>query len=182
MIERVPAFTFEQTTMYGGAHSGAIISDDKLYRYALWRQWDASRPGCNFVLLNPSTADADNDDPTIIRLCARAKTAGFGSLAVTNAYAYRTKSPKELAKFARAGGDPVGPQNERALYAFGRNAKAVLIGWGTHVDEARPDRHKALLAFYSAAGIDVHDLGRNSDGTPKHPLYIAYNQRSAVGL
>lgn len=182
MIERAPAFTFEDTTTYGGAHSGAIISDDKRYRYALWRQWDASRPGCNFVLLNPSTADADHDDATIIRLSARAKAAGFGSLAVTNAYAFRATDPNFLKRFAKTGGDPVGPQNERALYAFGKSAKAVLIGWGAHIDDVVPDRHKWMLTFFREAGIDVHDLGRNSDGTPKHPLYISYNVRSAVGL
>ena len=182
MIDRAPAFMFDNATTYGGAHSGAIISDDKLYRYALWRQWDASKPGCNFVLLNPSTADADTDDATIIRLSARAKQAGFGSLAVTNAYAFRATSPVTLKTFARKGGDPIGPQNERALFAFARNAKAVLIGWGTHVDEVIPDRQRNLLSFFSAMGVDVYDLGRNNDGTPKHPLYIAYNVRSVIGL
>lgn len=47
--------------------TSAYFSKDRVYRYDLWRQWDASRGYAMFVGLNPSTADEDNDDPTVRR-------------------------------------------------------------------------------------------------------------------
>ncbi len=46
-------------------NSGALFSDDRVYRYALWRTWSPSQPSVMFIGLNPSTADESQDDPTI---------------------------------------------------------------------------------------------------------------------
>jgi len=53
---------------YGGMKKDAKLSDDKLYRYQLSRIWDEDKPTVLFIMLNPSTADADVDDPTIRRV------------------------------------------------------------------------------------------------------------------
>jgi hypothetical protein len=174
-------FQFDPNSL-GSPHSGAMISDCKLYRYALWRSWDTLLPMANFILLNPSTADHEIDDPTIVRLCARARQAKYGALVVTNAYAYRATKPDDLKRFARSGGDPIGPLNEKVLITFASKSKAVVIGWGTHVNEIVADRQAMILALLRASGIDCYDLGTNSDGTPKHPLYIPYSKVSAAGL
>lgn len=167
---------------FGSPHSGAIISDCKLYRYALWRSWDLTLPMANFILLNPSTADAEHDDPTIVRLATRAKQAKYGALVVTNAYAFRATKPDDLKSFARGGGDPIGPQNERALVTFASQSKAVVLGWGTHVDEVIAERQSAIYALLRAAGVTWHTLGLNADGSPKHPLYVAYSKRTTAGV
>lgn len=87
--------------------SDAVISDDGLYRYLLERHWDDTTSSCTFVMLNPSTADALVDDPTIRRCVGFAKSFGCGSLRVVNLYAYRATKPAELWTVD----DPVGPAN-----------------------------------------------------------------------
>ena len=58
--------------------SGAIISACGQYRYHLWRRWDELLPTMVWVMLNPSTADATEDDPTIRRCIGFAKREGCG--------------------------------------------------------------------------------------------------------
>ena len=181
MIKTPFQFQFDAPT-FGTPHCGAIMSDDKLYRYALWRMWDASLPVANFVLLNPSTADDEIDDPTIVRLCRRAKQAKYGAVSVTNAYAYRATKPDVLKRFARDGGNPMGPLNDRAIIAFASTSRAVVLGWGRHIDEVVPDRQATIYALLRAAGVTWHTLGLNSDGTPKHPLYVPYSIVTPQGV
>ncbi|WP_244222910.1 DUF1643 domain-containing protein [Cupriavidus lacunae] len=52
--------------------AGAILSDCEQYRYRLWREWGRSSPGLGFIMLNPSTADHQVNDPTITRCLQRA--------------------------------------------------------------------------------------------------------------
>jgi hypothetical protein len=85
---------------------GAEFSDCGTYRYALWRTWNALQPGVLFVGLNPSTADATTDDPTIRRCIGFAKRWGYGGITMANVFAYRATDPREmtvLAPSARSG-------------------------------------------------------------------------------
>jgi hypothetical protein len=67
----------------------AVISNCRQYRYLLRRTRDAVKPRARYVMLNPSTADADIDDATI-RSCIRlAKGLGYGSFEVVNLFASR---------------------------------------------------------------------------------------------
>ena len=43
----------------------AVISDCGLYRYKLSRHWEQGLQRLVFIGLNPSTADAIEDDPTV---------------------------------------------------------------------------------------------------------------------
>ena len=81
------------------------------YRYALERRWDHMRPYLVMVMLNPSTADAVRDDPTIRRCVGFAKKARAGGLLVLNLFAYRATDPRELREAA----DPVGPENDEII-------------------------------------------------------------------
>ena len=76
----------------------AEISPCGLYRYSLTRKWEAWKGTVNFIMLNPSTADAQEDDPTIRRCIGFAKAWGYGGIVVTNLFAYRATNPKELKK------------------------------------------------------------------------------------
>lgn len=95
----------------------AVFSDDDeaLYRYRLSRWWDASKPSCTFVMLNPSTAEADpeTDDPTVQKCRRYAARWGYGSLEVVNVFAWRSTDPLVLPKLK----DPIGPENDRAIEA-----------------------------------------------------------------
>ena len=92
---------------------GAELSGCGRYRYKLWRIWDPDLPPILFVMLNPSTADANSDDRTIRRCVAFAKRDGFGRLLVGNLFAYRTPYPRVLRKAE----EPVGDGNDVALVA-----------------------------------------------------------------
>lgn len=176
------SFAFKFDPSIFGAHRGASFSDCKRYRYLLWRAWDVKGPMANFIMLNPSTADDENDDPTITRISARAKAAGFGSLMVTNAYAFRATEPVVLKKLARAGGDPIGPLNDAAVMTMATRSAGVVVGWGAHIDQVVPGRQQLLFDLLRGAGVKYHALGWNAAGTPKHPLYVGYDIKSEIGL
>jgi hypothetical protein len=128
------------------------------YRYSLNRVWDLALPMITFVLLNPSTADAVQLDPTLRRCVGFAKREGYGGMVILNLYAFRTKDPKVVL----AAVDPVGPDNDRVLADV---TGTVVAGWGTNADPARVTQALALLPR-------LHALGVTKDGHPRHPLYV----------
>lgn len=128
------------------------------YRYTLTRTWDPALPMITFVLLNPSTADEVQLDPTLRRCVGFAKREGYGGMVILNLYAFRTKDPKVMM----AATDPVGPDTDRVLADV---TGTVVAGWGTNADPARVARALALLP-------QLHALGVTKDGHPRHPLYV----------
>jgi hypothetical protein len=149
--------------------TGAWISADGLYRYRLWRIWDGSIPQMVFVMLNPSTADATTDDPTIRRCIGFAKRENCGGIEVVNLYALRATKPVHLLDHP----DPEGPGNcmawAEALYD--RPQPVVVAAWGANSDLAGLPESKALRG----ASQTWHCLGTTKDGAPRHPLYLKGN-------
>jgi hypothetical protein len=128
------------------------------YRYRLTRVWDPTLPAITFVLLNPSTADAEHLDPTLRRCVGFATRDGFGGMVILNLYAFRSTSPKVM----RAAADPVGPDNDRVLASA---TGVVVAGWGVNADAARVADAVALLPPLQALGVTKR-------GHPRHPLYV----------
>jgi hypothetical protein len=145
----------------------AEISECGLYRYALYRRWDEGET-LNFLMLNPSTADAMQDDPTISRCIIRAKNLGFGALSVTNLFAYRSTDPKQLKRVS----DPVGPLNDERILETARRAGMVLCAWGK--DGMLLGRAFKVKQVLRREGIVLHALKIGKDGAPWHPLYLPY--------
>jgi len=143
----------------------AEIADDGLYRYVLGRQWDESLPECVFIMLNPSTADGTDDDPTIRRCTAFAKSLGYGSLLVGNLYAFRATDPRDLVKATEPTG---GAANDAVLTELLGRGEVVIAGWGTH---AKADRVAEVLRLPGADRITLLDVTKA--GAPRHPLYIS---------
>jgi hypothetical protein len=128
------------------------------YRYSLTRVWDPALATITFVLLNPSTADAVQLDPTLRRCVGFAEREGCGGMVILNLYAFRTKDPKVMM----AATDPVGPDNDRMLADV---TGTVVAGWGTNAGPARVARALRLLPRLNALGV-------TKDGHPRHPLYV----------
>lgn len=155
---------------------GADISSCELYRYSLWRRWDRSKPAVLFVMLNPSTADAEQDDPTIRRCIGFAQRWGAGGVRVCNLYAYRTAYPKVLREAAGAGIDPVGlltgmqNKNDLAIASMACDAGRIIAAWGAWPGPypMRVWRVNEILRRYG----DVEALALTKDGSPRHPLYV----------
>lgn len=148
--------------------SGARFSPCEKYRYALWRRWN-NRPYAMFLMLNPSTANEIDNDPTVERCQRRAARMGCGGLWVANIFAYRSTDPAALYSTP----DPVGPENDQAILDAARNAGIVICGWGTHGNHL--DRGKKVLSLLRDAVVKAHYLQLNADGTPRHPLYVGYD-------
>lgn len=143
-----------------------MFSPDERYRFSLQRLWHEQRPMLNIIGLNPSTADATRDDPTIRRCLTLARRLGCGELVVTNLFAFRATSPADM----RAQADPVGPNNDMVIEAWAEVAKYVVVAWGTH--GAFRDRHAEVTRMVQRIRPEVFCLGRTKDGYPRHPLYL----------
>ena len=146
---------------------GAVLSDDGAYRYSLTRWWSAAGV-VRWIMLNPSTADAEVDDPTIRRCIGFARAWGYGSIQVVNLFALRATDPRELTRHP----DPVGPDND--LWLIGRDQLTVptitVCAWGAHPMAAR--RVDAVLELLGRYRQIPHVLGLTKDNQPRHPLYL----------
>lgn len=182
-----------------------IFSPCRRYRYTLWREWGElifledphldyhlgrSDQYVQFIGLNPSTADETQDDPTVRRCIDFAKRWGFGALCMTNAFAWRDTDPKAMKQADWPEGEmrpsvhPLASVWDMDVKTFidwniyfllksARGAGLVVAAWGTHGKHVA--RHWTLISELERVGIDLHCLGVNADGTPKHPLYLAKN-------
>lgn len=155
----------------GDVTSSAIISDCGKYRYTLSRIWDEAGTRCLFVMLNPSTADASVDDPTIRKCIKFAKAWGHGSLSVVNLFAWRATDPKEIRKV----NSPVGPENDATIATIAALSNFIVCAWGN--DGIYGNRDSAVIEILKRIGKPLHCLKINtapskSFGSPGHPLYI----------
>ncbi|HXM82965.1 MAG TPA: DUF1643 domain-containing protein [Burkholderiales bacterium] len=147
--------------------SGAAFSRCRRWRYLLWRCWDERAPIANFLMLNPSTADEAQLDPSCTRARNYAERWGFGSLLITNIFAWRATDPEEM----KAARDPVGRGNDAAILRAAREADVVVCAWGNHgAHLGRAERVRALLR---KENIALHVLRMNGGGEPAHPLYLS---------
>ena len=140
---------------------GAVFDDSQAYRYALWRCWNPEAATVVFIMLNPSTADAASDDPTIRRCCGFAKAWGYGSVEIVNLFAFRATLPRDLRRSAQ----PVGNENDRYILEAVEAAAKIVVAWGNWLG-----RDRSLLSLL--ATTPLHCLGINQSGQPRHPLYV----------
>jgi hypothetical protein len=150
----------------------AIISPCGTYRYVLTRAGDtltAKRGKAMFLMLNPSTADATRDDPTIRRCRSFASSWRFNGITVVNLYALRSTEPAALWLHH----DPVGPDNDSYLYEMAVTHCRVVCGWGAN---AKDDRVAAVVNLLRDAGAQLTCLGITKNGAPRHPLYVRGDQ------
>lgn len=155
----------------GSKLSIAVFSINRKYRFYLSRVWDKLLPCLAYVMLNPSTADAFKNDPTVERCQRRAMSLGFGSYSVTNIFAYRSTQPNALTL---PNIEPIGEGNDEWItFAAGRSKK-VVVGWGNHGNfNSRSDN---VIALLDDAGHQLFCLDQNKGGCPTHPLYQPYDR------
>jgi len=118
-------------------------------------------------MLNPSTADAFQLDPTNRRCVGFAQTWGYGSMVTTNIFAFRSTNPDGL----RTAKDPVGPDNDEAILTAATSTDLVIAAWGTHGEFQ--GRGEAVRDMLTEAGVELHALKLTKAGHPGHPLYVA---------
>ena len=146
--------------------SSAGFSDDYIHRYWLRRRVGENHDRVLFVMLNPSTADLNADDPTIRRCKEFARSWGYGTLSVANIFAIRATDPRQL--YSSAHEVVGGPDNDRIIQQEAAFAKLVICAWGNHGSlDGRGALVKRLLDKY-----EPHVLGLTQRGHPRHPLYM----------
>lgn len=143
----------------------AILSPCGTYRYSLTRRWSSGNRVALFVMFNPSTADADTDDPTIRRCVAFARREGCDALEVVNCFAIRSPDPVLVRKWASQWIDIVGPGNREHVRRAVLRASLVVCAWGSHAVNTSP-------VPTIVAEADRWCLGTTKDGSPRHPLYV----------
>ena len=160
----MPLITDTASGEWGEA--SATFSADRVHRYLLTRTWDASLPSVNFLMLNPSTADAFQLDPTNRRCVGFAQAWGYGSMVTTNIFAYRSTNPAGL----RTAADAVGPENDDTILSAAKSADLVIAAWGTRGE--LQGRGTAVREMLGEADVALHALRLTKAGHPGHPLYV----------
>jgi hypothetical protein len=149
---------------------GAVFDESGMYRYSLWRAWHAGHPRVVFIMLNPSTADEQRNDPTIRRCIEFARAWQFGSVEAVNLFAYRTTDARELIRVD----DPVGEENDRFIEKAVEICATIVASWGTKGGLLGRDRQVLQLLTCKQ---NVYCLGVTKDGHPRHPLYVRGDTR-----
>jgi hypothetical protein len=151
----------------------AKFSADGRWRWWLTRVWDDSLPMAALIGMNPSTATATEDDPTIGKEIHFVREWGFGGLLKLNAYAYKATNPKDLWAARARGVDVVGEENTAGkMLALLRdfNVGKTVACWG----RLKTDRGWILRDALGYFGVQLDCFKKNADGSPAHPLYLPY--------
>lgn len=153
----------------------AIISPCERYRYRLERDIQSTGPVVLLVGVNPSTADATNNDPTIRKELGFGQRLGWRKIIKGNVFAYRATDVGELAHAP----DPIGPDNIEHLIAMVADADLIIPCWGNRLKIPSRLRHHldATAKFLRQADhplSPVRIFGLTQTGDPMHPLMLAY--------
>src|SRR5581483_1096528 len=143
----------------------AVFSADRAYRYRLSRAWGDGARVC-FVLLNPSTADETQDDPTIRRCIGYAKDWGFGGLEIVNLFALRSTDPRALYRHLEPEGRP---ENDEHILQAAHDSELVIVAWGSH---GSLNHRSSVVAPALKRVAPTFCLSVLKDGAPGHPLYL----------
>lgn len=153
---------------------GAILSDDGQYRYVLTREWGDCEIKCpvTFVMLNPSTASATENDATVRKCIGFAKRWGYDAIIIVNLFAYRSRFPHHLRDVS----DPVGHEAKKWLKWGLKRSTMIIPAWGRNGDKYPARVAKVMKQIEKHNGrAQVKCLGWTADGSPKHPLMPAYD-------
>ena len=146
-------------------HKGAILSSCKKHRLQLWREWDSNLPKVLFIMLNPSTADDQQDDPTLRRCIDFAKQWGFGGLYIGNLYSFRAADPKTLLKVSKFSHR----DNYKHLVTMANQCQLVVCAWGNYPVIKKLGIPKNIFKYLEQ---NLHCLALSKKSMPMHPLYL----------
>lgn len=149
----------------------AVISPCGKYRYMLSRRWGTRSGLVVWIMLNPSTADANVDDPTIRRCMKFTERFEYEAMMVVNLYAFRSPDPRQL----RQQSDPVGPNNYYWVRDVCEDGALLVAAWGSL--KKLPAYMGTILEMLDGRGQTLNCLGITKNGSPRHPLYLKSDAR-----
>lgn len=156
---------------------GALFNDERTHRRKLWRIWDESKPLLIVVGTNPSKAGENDNDPTAERVVRRAARRGYGGTIMVNMQDVIETDSRKLDQMSLS--QRCTPENTKHLIEaldMASTGKAdILCGWG------KPGQKYGPVAWFTTQahrrGVTLFCLEKNKDGSPKHPLYVAYDKQ-----
>ncbi len=151
--------------------TGALFSKCNAYRYSLSRTWHGGQDRACFIMLNPSTATAEEDDPTIRRCVGYAIDWGYEGVDIVNMFAFRSTDPNILRHVR----DPVGSLNDHWIRTFATSSPMVVCAWGAN--GSLNDRDVAVRRLLQDSGVPILALAVTKDRQPRHPLYLRKSLR-----
>lgn len=168
----------------------AVIDGD--FRYLLHRSWTVGRgigeggspwPRLCWVMLNPSTADATTDDPTVRKCIGFAKRWGYHAIDIVNLFALRATDPRSL--LVGDWREHIGAENDEHISKAIRGASTVVAAWGAWGERFRERtaevrdlvdkvvrRRSEFVPYIPPPALLT--LGTTSSGEPRHPLMLSY--------
>lgn len=152
--------------------SMAVISPCGLYRYRIERDVQLDGVVAGLFGINPSYADAIENDPTMRKDIGFAKMNGWRRIIKGNVFAYRSKDVRKLGQVK----DPVGPENTAHIYQIIADADVLVPMWGatTKVPKALRGEYEAMMLRLLESGKPIMHFGVTKDGDPRHPLFLRY--------
>ena len=157
----------------------ATFSDCYKYRYSLHRPLSDLPGQVVWIMLNPSTATEEANDPTVYKCCGYTEREGFGSAVVVNLFSLRSTDPRALKNAVSAGINPVGVglENDNYIVNIANESNMVVCAWGRHGDFMERGRYVTSLLLLNGLSNKLHYLKLLTDKTPGHPLYLKNNLR-----
>jgi hypothetical protein len=146
-------------------NKGALFLDNKKYRLYLYRIWDSTKDKLMFIGLNPSTADETNDDPTIRKVIGFARANGYGGVYMCNCFPVVSTDPKGITT------DHL-DKNDLVIAEVSDVCDMVVFAWGNFKEPILYGRDQKFKKMFPYAVC----LGKNKNGSPKHPLYVSYSK------
>jgi hypothetical protein len=160
------------TETVGTYEAGAIFNEDRTRRYALWRAGylcpENTGKTVLFIMLNPSIADERRLDPTVRRCYNYARRWGYGRVLIGNLYSKVSTNPRGLDSLDFKTYEL---RNADSLIQMANSSQTIVAAWGTNAD------HTVAADYCWTLCRDIECLGRNKDGSPKHPLYLRNDQK-----
>lgn len=145
-----------------------MLDSTEKYRYLLRREWDVSKPGLLWIMLNPSTADHKEDDPTIEACIRFTKKWGLGSFEVVNLFAYRATYPSELKILEKD--IAIGSENLAYIREAMVRADLIVAAWGFNGKIHKRNQDDELISLFKNYQLKCLDI--LADGDPRHPLFF----------
>jgi len=150
----------------------AIFDTTKKYRYLLMRQWSENNAQITWIMLNPSTADENIDDPTIRRCIGFSKLYNAGKMEIVNLFSYRSTTPQTLYTI----NDPIGKETDQYILNSVKSADKVIIAWGNHGKLNNRSKY-VINDLLSPYHNKIYTLKLLKNKEPGHPLYISYSEQ-----
>ncbi len=151
-------------------YAGALFDKTKEHRFVLWRHWDAAKPYVTWIMLNPSTANADTDDFTTKKCLKYTRDWDYGGLTIVNLFSVVSTNPKNLRGLKRFGCTLNKPESTETIIEESLKSSLVIAAWGKYGSLLKRDQEVTNLLV--SKGIKISALQLTILGQPYHPMNV----------